>query len=368
MSAATAQVSAVESLATRWQDERYVRFYTRDTVAWACMRWEAKCVIGLVMRKLSRAGMLELGQDGIAGLAKLIDVPFEVVEPGMAELLKRGTFALNAHTGRLVMPNYVRAQEASASDRLRKQEQREREAAAKQVATTAENFDEEEKTGIYVTAGHVSSHAVTLCSAVPSVHSKIPPTPQGGSTVGEAEPVRPSGVMLVGDRLQVPPPPPSNDDVTTAEAPPVAPGAAPRTIRANYVAFEGPQWIASYENAVRATLGTAWATDNRQIHVLKRAIEAHCPRGVSPGSWIEKLVPLFVRAAESNGVSHFYCHLRPDGFLTWLNDGQIIKKGVTGRPGIVSAVQPAPATGSIWREGEDDGARNQYVPRKRATR
>jgi hypothetical protein len=76
------------------------------------------------MRKLDRAGILALGEDGIEGLAALVQMPFHVVDVGMAWWLKRGTFDLGQ--GRLVMPNFLEAQEAVASGAKRSRESRER--------------------------------------------------------------------------------------------------------------------------------------------------------------------------------------------------------------------------------------------------
>ena len=53
----------------RWEDERYVRFYTRDTPEFLAMSWLARALFGLIMRKVDRAGILVVGRLGLKGVA-----------------------------------------------------------------------------------------------------------------------------------------------------------------------------------------------------------------------------------------------------------------------------------------------------------
>ena len=39
----------------RFEDERFVRVYTRDTIAWLAMRWESRTVLSMLFRKVDRA-------------------------------------------------------------------------------------------------------------------------------------------------------------------------------------------------------------------------------------------------------------------------------------------------------------------------
>jgi hypothetical protein len=111
--------------------------YTRDTPQWLLAPWEGRAVLPLVVRKVDRAGLIDLGDDGMEALAALTMLPLEVVEVGMAYWLKKRTFELV--DGRLVMPNFLEAQEAAASDRKRATEHRER-ARDKARATTSVTF------------------------------------------------------------------------------------------------------------------------------------------------------------------------------------------------------------------------------------
>ena len=164
----------------RWEDERYVRLYTRDTMTWKMLSWQSKCLLPIIMRKLDRAGVLDLGTDGLPGLAVLTDMPLEFVESAMPDLLKREVFMLADSV--LVMPNHLAAQEAIQSDKLRKAIQRERDRLAAVSASSHENgqsvtlrdqssriVTESHAPSQAVTPSHSESREVTPCCAVPSV-------------------------------------------------------------------------------------------------------------------------------------------------------------------------------------------------------
>lgn len=159
-----------------WSNEKYVRFYTRDTVAWLALAWQARALLPNLMRKLDRAGTLDLGRHGVRGLAALVALPVEVVEPGLASLLEDG--CIEQHGAVLVMPNFIEAQEAAASDALRARESRARRRdAARRVGAPSAPPDEvsavtiRDEASRTVTDGHDASRPVTLCCAVPSTPS-----------------------------------------------------------------------------------------------------------------------------------------------------------------------------------------------------
>lgn len=96
----------------RFEDERYVRLYTRDTTTWLMLPWQSRAVAPLILRKVDRAGILDLGDDGIEGLAVHIGIPFDVVEPGVEGLVEHGT--VEVRNGILAWPRFVEAHESSA--------------------------------------------------------------------------------------------------------------------------------------------------------------------------------------------------------------------------------------------------------------
>lgn len=109
----------------RFEDEQYVRLYKRDTTTWLMLNWQGRCILPLIFRKLDRAGLLDLGEDGYDALAAHIQVPIDVVEEGMKSILKRKALFLR-DDGLLMAPRFIEAQEAKQSDKARQKASRDR--------------------------------------------------------------------------------------------------------------------------------------------------------------------------------------------------------------------------------------------------
>lgn len=111
-----------------WSNERYVRVYTRDTTTWKLMDWRGRTVLSLLIRKVDRAGVLDVGHDGVLGLAAVLELPLDIVEAGIDQLTtSRAGMPTVVDTGTAyVLPNFLEAQEAPASDPQRKRESRAR--------------------------------------------------------------------------------------------------------------------------------------------------------------------------------------------------------------------------------------------------
>lgn len=167
----------------RWEDERYVRFYTRDTPEWLALSWQARGLFGLIIRAVDRAGVMPVGKLGLKGVAVAVRAPWADVEGPLGELLEDGCVVYDAALSKVLVPNYIEAQEASQSDAARKRASRERARAcfggssnASESARVVTNCDDIESRIVTeshvqsqaVTRGHIESHAVTLCCAVPS--------------------------------------------------------------------------------------------------------------------------------------------------------------------------------------------------------
>ena len=155
----------------RFEDERYVRLYTRDTMTWLTWSWQARALFGPLLRKLDRAGLLEMGDHGEEGLAVMVGLPVEVVVPGLADLLKAKTVSLSGTT--LIMQRYLEAQECSQSDALRKRESRSRArdlsaAESRTVPVASAIVTNGHAPGPNVTVGHDASQSVTDGHSVPS--------------------------------------------------------------------------------------------------------------------------------------------------------------------------------------------------------
>lgn len=176
-----------------WEDERYVRLYTRDTVTWKLLPWQGKALLPLLLRKVDRAGVANLidasTEGAVDSVAALTDMPHEFVEPGLAALLRRGIAVIHPD-GRLVFPKYIEAQEAKQSDAARKRASRERARAV--FGGTA---DASEK------ARAVLSH-VTECDGKPTEHVTERPPAGQEVTIGHAESPHAVPSLAVPSRAQ----------------------------------------------------------------------------------------------------------------------------------------------------------------------
>lgn len=141
-----------------WANEKYVRWYTRDTKTWFKLGWEGQCVLGLLLRKVDRAGVLE-GAFDAADLCLMFanGIPEEVVEVGLVRLLNLDV--ISKRTSGIVVPNFIEAQETAQSDRQRAKKCREKRRDESRFVTSESQA---------VTPSHAESHDVTLCCAVPS--------------------------------------------------------------------------------------------------------------------------------------------------------------------------------------------------------
>lgn len=141
-----------------WANEKYVRLFVRDTVTWKVLPWQSRALMPLLLRKLDRSGVLEFGDYGEKGIAILLDVPVDFVQAGLPALLKHQVFTMAS--GRLVMPNYIPAQETRQSDKQRQRDSRER--RAKGEEPSEEPMTTGDVLSPPVTSGHQVSPPVTL--------------------------------------------------------------------------------------------------------------------------------------------------------------------------------------------------------------
>lgn len=143
-----------------WPDERYVRWYTRDTVDWLALSFEAQGLLGLIFRKVDRAGILRLGKHGSRGVAAAIGHAhrWETIAPALGELVDDGCVVLAGD--HLVVRNFIEAQEAKTNDAQRKRDQRERD-RAKALADGAPPPTSHAGLDSIAEQGRRSQHAVT---------------------------------------------------------------------------------------------------------------------------------------------------------------------------------------------------------------
>lgn len=107
-----------------FEDEHYVRVYTKDTKTWLRWGWEGQTVFMHLMRRLDKAGVLDDIEDPVPDVALLTGLPEEIVAHGLPRLLSSGT--LQHVNGLLVCPRYIDGQTSKRSDAVRAKESRER--------------------------------------------------------------------------------------------------------------------------------------------------------------------------------------------------------------------------------------------------
>ncbi len=107
-----------------WENEPYVRIYTRDTAAWVALPWQARAVFYELKRKVDRAGVLKLGRRGVNALPEFLRFPVDVVQVGINALLEEGTVVEG--DGRVVIPDHLESEETERSDKARQRDSRER--------------------------------------------------------------------------------------------------------------------------------------------------------------------------------------------------------------------------------------------------
>lgn len=210
-----------------WEDERYIRLYTRDTVDWNMLPFEAQALLPLILRKLDRAGVLDLGKHGLQGLRATLKAPQEFFDRGMEALLEDGCVALRGNA--IVMPNFLSAQECKQSDRARKSAERERRRAeavsghdVTKTSESGQSVTERDTESQNVTKSHTPSHAVTDGHSVPS---RAVPS-RAGESAREAEPAHPPDDLRFADWTE-----------PTAEAIALATGKKPENLRDVWVSF-----------------------------------------------------------------------------------------------------------------------------------
>jgi uncharacterized phage protein (TIGR02220 family) len=140
-----------------WENERFVKLYTRDTPDWVVLSWEARALFLFLMRKVDRAGVLTT-RHGIRGVAALVGMPVDVVERALPELVEDGCVV--QHDGSFGLANFADAQEARQSNAARQRASRSRKREHEDLDGTADASGAD--TGSRdVTRGHAESHRVT---------------------------------------------------------------------------------------------------------------------------------------------------------------------------------------------------------------
>lgn len=178
-----------------WADEHYVKLFTRDTVTWRSWPWQARALLTLLLRKVDAAGFFDVGsRDPELSLAIMVEMPREVVAPGLAALLADGTAEMVG--GKLLLPNFVAAQESRKTDKRKAADYRESKKAKARADALANQPKPLEGS---VTARHTASPDVTagdppalLCSALPCSEDSAREQPRASDKpAGKVKPEKP---------------------------------------------------------------------------------------------------------------------------------------------------------------------------------
>lgn len=183
-----------------WANEQYILVYVRDSGDWLMWSWQTRAVMLFLLRKVNRAGILDLGKGKLRALAKILEMPEGELSEAIAPLLEDGCVQL--HEEKLIIPNFIPAQEAKHSDKARKQMSRERERSRLLSQP--------------VTRGHTESHEVTLPYPTQS-NPTLAEQSKGPDTAApleseEPEPDEVTNVRYISDR----PPPPADPQMRYA--------------------------------------------------------------------------------------------------------------------------------------------------------
>ena len=151
-----------------WQDEQFVKVYTRDTGEWTLLSWDAQALLLQILRKVDRSGVLQLGKHGTRVLPAALGhrEHADRIAAALQELQVDGCVILRPDC--LVVPNFIAAQTSRQSDRARQQSARDRRRAESLGASlpadaeTSQNVTDCHLASPDVTTGHPESPRVTL--------------------------------------------------------------------------------------------------------------------------------------------------------------------------------------------------------------
>lgn len=166
-----------------WSNERYFRVYVRDTVTWNLLGYEGQTVLMHLGRRLDRAGVLDIpvGCTPEEAVRAVTAVPESVIAAGLPRLLKHEVFVVD--DDRLLMPNYIDAQEATATNAERSRRHRARRKAAEKLDTATKRYasdtkrdGNDTKRDASATDSNAAQRGATPYRTVPSVPS-VPSVP-----------------------------------------------------------------------------------------------------------------------------------------------------------------------------------------------
>lgn len=147
-----------------FEEEDYIRVYTRDTATWNALGWDGQCVLLQTMRKVGRrTGVFEVGTlDPVEALSFALRAPVKTVRVGLERMVSLGVAVVA--DGKIVLPKFLKAQWARRTDAARKRESRD----SQRVLSDGDTDGILREIVPPVTLGHTESQPVTLQSNPPN--------------------------------------------------------------------------------------------------------------------------------------------------------------------------------------------------------
>lgn len=111
-----------------WQDERWVKLYTRDTGDWLFLSFDAQALFLMLLRKADKSGRVALGKRGLDALPTLLGhtdaASVTRVTEALAALVKDGCVKVEEEA--LILVNFEQAQETPTSNAERQRRHKEK--------------------------------------------------------------------------------------------------------------------------------------------------------------------------------------------------------------------------------------------------
>ncbi len=109
-----------------FEDESYVRLYTRNTLHWLTLRWEGQAIMLFLLKgQFDRMGMIDIeDHPPEEAIAALTGLPLDVVKTGWPRILEREMLELRG--SKIIWPKFLEAQTATKTPRERQAEHRRR--------------------------------------------------------------------------------------------------------------------------------------------------------------------------------------------------------------------------------------------------
>lgn len=145
-------------MAIDWSTEPFARLYKRETDDDLLLSWQARAVWHEFLKRCDVSGHLATKR-GVQGMAALLRIPPDVVEPALAELVDDGRIRSVNGVG-FVAPNYVDANYVARSNGARQAAFRAKQRAVS-VSDGNGSYGTSDSTADVVTPRNAESHGVT---------------------------------------------------------------------------------------------------------------------------------------------------------------------------------------------------------------